>query len=203
MKNGVLLRPRAAGGTRAAPRAKDAKVKGPFFFTPHSRRRPWVRFGIFADTKPPEASAGSLGKISEEGGTLTPLTAFTRVFADREPPKASAGSLGEGCGGGAPSRSSEKVLCGREFMIRELFASPKLPEACARTPSAKDAGGNSALRPFYADAPPFKRLETDIFDEKDPSTSSLPTSLRSTLTSQLSTTPLNASGCDAHGVAER
>ncbi|KAL1749913.1 hypothetical protein FB107DRAFT_280149 [Schizophyllum commune] len=37
-------------------------------------------------------------------------------------------------------------------------------------------------------APPFKRLETDIFDEKDSSPSSLPTSSRFMPTSQLSTT---------------
>ena len=34
--------------------------------------------GIFAIPKPPEARAGFLGELSEEGGTPTPLTAFTQ-----------------------------------------------------------------------------------------------------------------------------
>ena len=34
--------------------------------------------GILAIPKSPEARAGSLGEISEEGGTPTPLTALTR-----------------------------------------------------------------------------------------------------------------------------
>ena len=33
---------------------------------------------FLADPEPPEACVGSLGEISEEGGTPAPLTAFTR-----------------------------------------------------------------------------------------------------------------------------
>ncbi|KAL1729653.1 hypothetical protein EV714DRAFT_237340 [Schizophyllum commune] len=54
-----------------------------------------------------------------------------------------------------------------------------------------------------ADAPPFKISKTVIFDEKDPSPSSLPTSSRSPPTSQLSATSVNASRCDARNVADR
>ncbi|KAL1698175.1 hypothetical protein EV121DRAFT_297477 [Schizophyllum commune] len=248
------------------PRARDAKVKAPFILTPHSRRLCGSSRGIFANLKPPEARAGSLG----EG--------CGRVFADPGLPEASAGSLG---------KDAKEV--------GELSADPKPPEACARTldegrdrggvslaprhesvlltqnrrrparaPSVKDAGGvgyplplttrlceprraagqlppskgalcssldegkadhkgfacrytrrrrctptkgacrdqNSTIQSFYADVPPFKRLETDIFDAKDPSPSSLPTSSRSTPTSQLSTTPANASRCVPRDVAD-
>ncbi|KAL1697878.1 hypothetical protein EV121DRAFT_297805 [Schizophyllum commune] len=54
---------------------------------------------------------------------------------------------------------------------------------------------NSAIQSFRAVMLPVKRLETDIFDAKDPSPSSLPTSSRST--------PVNASICVPRDVADR
>ena len=54
---------------------------------------------------------------------------------------------------------------------------------------------------LHANAPAFKIPETDIFDENDPSPSSLPTSSRSTPSSQLSTTSIDASRCGSRDVA--
>ena len=56
-------------------------------------------------------------------------------------------------------------------------------------------------RALHANVPAFKIPETDIFDKKDPSPSSLPTSLPSTPTSQLSMMLNDASRCDPRDVA--
>ncbi|KAL1674833.1 hypothetical protein EV122DRAFT_254254 [Schizophyllum commune] len=111
-QKGIFPRPRAAGGTRAHPSSEktegSAAVLG----------RLWAQLGIFADSRPPEARTGSLGEISDEGGTPTPLTAFTRgqrevlcahlsrkglcfgIFGEPVPSEACAGSLGEERGRG-------------------------------------------------------------------------------------------------------
>ncbi|KAL1749815.1 hypothetical protein FB107DRAFT_280273 [Schizophyllum commune] len=98
------------------PRAKGAKVKAPFTLFPLAQEV-LGQFRFFADFEPPEARAGSLGEISEDGGTSTPLLAFTRgqrevlrthssrkglyfVCAEPGPPEACEGSLGEGRGRG-------------------------------------------------------------------------------------------------------
>ncbi|KAL1671796.1 hypothetical protein EV122DRAFT_284585 [Schizophyllum commune] len=130
-----------------APRAREPKVKGPFTHTAHSRRLCGSSRGecgrntvFFANLEPPEARAGSLGEISEGGGSPTPLTASTRgqrqvlrahlsgkglFFVSAKPglPEARAGTLGEGRGRG-------RVPLAPLLMH---FADPKLPEASAGT----------------------------------------------------------------------
>ncbi|KAI5821801.1 hypothetical protein K523DRAFT_21165 [Schizophyllum commune Tattone D] len=64
-----------------------------------------------------------------------------------------------------------------------------------------DAARTTRYSALHANAPAFKIPETDMFDAKDPSPSSLPTSSCSTPSSQLSTTPLDASRCDSRDVA--
>ncbi|KAL1698827.1 hypothetical protein EV121DRAFT_217483, partial [Schizophyllum commune] len=102
------------------PRAKDTQVKGPFTLV----RGCGLAVVSYCcprtpppTPKPPGARAGSLGEISEGGGTSTPLPAFTRgqrevlrtirlgrayisvslsIFVDPRPPEACAGTLDEG-----------------------------------------------------------------------------------------------------------
>ena len=108
---GIVLRTRAAGGTRGPleRRMQGCEGEGPLHpHTPFAQAlrqfsgRMWAYSGsyccctrtppellqechadlvcqVFLRTpEPPEARTGSLGEISEEGGTPTPLTALTR-----------------------------------------------------------------------------------------------------------------------------
>ncbi|KAL1757968.1 hypothetical protein FB107DRAFT_272399 [Schizophyllum commune] len=140
----VISEPPKARADPSSEGCKDAKV---FLRTP----------------EPPEARTGSLGEISEEGGTPTPLTALTRGqrevlrahlsgkglifgifdFADPKLPEASAGFLGEECG-------TDGIPHPRAGQGRRA-ASPLTPDL------------NSAIRPFDADPPPFKNIETVVF----------------------------------------
>ncbi|KAI5833624.1 hypothetical protein K523DRAFT_342380 [Schizophyllum commune Tattone D] len=152
------------GGKRArahTPRVRKTKVKGPFTLTPHSRRLCGssrgecgrIRWVFLRTPEPPEARTGSLGEISEEGGTPAPLTALTRGqrevlrahlsgkglifdFADPKLPEASAGFLGEECGtDGIPHPRAGQGRRAASPLTPDLviFSDSKPPEACART----------------------------------------------------------------------
>ncbi|KAL1754163.1 hypothetical protein FB107DRAFT_291839 [Schizophyllum commune] len=131
-----------------------------------------VRTPRAKDAKSPEARAGSLGEISEEGGTPTPLTAFTRsqrqvlrfhlsgnglnfaFFAGPKPPEACSRTLGEGCERGGvplptgtgPGRDAASLW----MHILLILASPRPPEACTRTLGEGCARGGAPLAPLTA-----------------------------------------------------
>ncbi|KAL1708906.1 hypothetical protein EV121DRAFT_287155 [Schizophyllum commune] len=129
---------------------KDAKALRQF------SGRMWVYSVFLRAPEPPEARTGSLGEISEEGGTPTPLTALTRGqrevlrahlsgkglifgifdFADPKLPEASAGFLGEECGtDGIPRPRAGQGRRAASPLTPDLviFTNPNPPEACART----------------------------------------------------------------------
>ncbi|KAI5826413.1 hypothetical protein K523DRAFT_419257 [Schizophyllum commune Tattone D] len=95
---------------------------------------------------------------------------------------------------------------GRHFKERERAAqciADKIHGVAELNSKAPKLALNDAMPPLQADAPAFKSSETGIFGEKDPFPPSLPTSSRSPPASQPSTKLVNASRCDARGVADR
>ncbi|KAL1682130.1 hypothetical protein EV122DRAFT_274576 [Schizophyllum commune] len=146
----VISEPPKARADPSSEGCKDAKALRQF------SGRMWA-YSVFLRTpEPPEARTGSLGEISEEGGTPTPLTALTRGqrevlrahlsgkglifgiidFANPKLPEASAGFLGEECGtDGIPHPRAGQGRRAASPLTPDLviFTNPNPPEAYART----------------------------------------------------------------------
>ncbi|KAL1698905.1 hypothetical protein EV121DRAFT_274095 [Schizophyllum commune] len=166
-------------------------------------RRRLQRRELFAGSKPPEACAGALGEACEWAGVPLP----PRYELTTKAPDASAGSLGRDLGRGrtplplargtesgtAPSCAHNPESGGTALLVEGSFL------LILRRGRAKEK--NDAMQPTHADAPAFKIAENVLLSEMDTSPSSLSMLSRSTLMSQLSTTPINASRGDPRDVA--
>ncbi|KAL1711360.1 hypothetical protein EV715DRAFT_298212 [Schizophyllum commune] len=155
-------------------------------------------------------------RAGQGGGAASPLTPGLRFLLVSNRRRHARAPSGEGSDRGGlplPTRAGPwRGAASSWTLISLIFAVPQPPEACARALGEECGRGGLTLTPHGAlvraqksggtapfvegsfllvprrSAPPFKRLETDIFDEKDSSPSSLPTSSRFMPTSQLSTT---------------
>ncbi|KAL1684673.1 hypothetical protein GGG16DRAFT_119583 [Schizophyllum commune] len=125
----------------------------------------------FLDHQPPEACARTLGEGCERGGI--PLTPHGSLARRRE--RRGTAPFVEGSSLARPTTSARRPERALRVLLREGEA-------------LHVRGGRGEIRTtrysaLHANALAFKIPETDIFDEKDPSPSSLPTSSRSSPTS--------------------